>query len=297
LLPDLASVGMVTDAVWQDLDGDRRPELVVVGEWMPIMVFRNAGAGKLVRSPVKGLEQSSGWWNRIVAGDFTGDGKVDFIVGNLGLNSRLHASPKEPATMFVKDFDSNGYMDQIVACYTQGRSYPVVLRDEMIRALPPLKVRFLGYAEYAKASVTDMFPTADLEGAVQKKAETFASALMRNNGDGSFTLVPLPDEAQLAPIYGILPTDVDGDGVTDLLLAGNFDGVKPDIARMSDSYGVVLRGEKGGTFTALRRTESGFFVSGQSRALLRARTKDGDRFVAVRNNDRPLVFRLNTRAP
>lgn len=199
--------------------------------------------------------------------------------------------------MFVKDFDGNGYMDQIVACYTQGRSYPIVLRDEMIRALPPLKVRFLGYTDYAKASVSDIFPPADLEGAVLKKAETFASAMMRNNGDGSFTLVPLPDEAQLAPIYGILPTDIDGDGVTDLLLAGNFDGVKPDIARMSDSYGVMLRGAKGGTFTALRRTSSGFFVPGQTRLLLRVKAKDGDRIVAVRNNDRPLVFRLNTSKP
>ncbi len=296
LAAGVETIGMVTDALWQDLDGDRRPELIVVGEWMPITVFRNTG-GRLVKAEVKGLEQSSGWWNRIVAGDFTGDGKMDFIVGNLGLNSRLRATPKEPATMFVKDFDNNGFMDQIVACYNQGRSYPIVLRDEMIRALPPLKVRFLSYTEYAKAGVTDIFGPEDLGGAVQKKAEIFASVMMRNNGDGSFTLVALPDEAQLAPIYGIVPTDVDGDGITDLLLAGNFDGVKPDIARLSDSYGMVLRGAKGGAFTAVRRTASGFFVPGQTRMLLRLRATDGERIVAVRNNDRPLVFRPNRRTP
>ncbi|MES3033542.1 MAG: VCBS repeat-containing protein [Gemmatimonadota bacterium] len=297
LAPDLATLGMVTDAVWQDLDGDRRPELIVVGEWMPITVFRNGAGGRLVKSMVKGLEQSSGWWNRIVAGDFTGDGKPDFIVGNLGLNSRLRATPAEPATMFVKDFDNNGYVDQIVACYNGGKSYPIVLRDEMIRALPPLKVRFLSYTEYAKASVTDMFKAEDLAGAVQKKAETFATSLMRNNGDGSFTLVALPVEAQLAPVYGIAPTEVDGDGVTDLLLAGNFDGVKPDIARLSDSYGVLLRGGKGGAFTAVPRMQSGFFVPGQTRALLRLRTRNGTRIVAARNGDRPLLFTLNPRQP
>ena len=297
LAPDLETVGMVTDAVWQDLDGDRRPELIVVGEWMPITVFRNGAGGRLSKSVVKGLEQSSGWWNRIVASDVTGDGKMDFIVGNLGLNSRLRASPTEPATMFVKDFDNNGYIDQVVACYNGGRSYPIVLRDEMIRALPPLKVRFLSYTEYAKASVTDIFTADDLADAVQKKAETFATSLMRNNGDGSFTLVALPAEAQLAPVYGIVPTDVDGDGVTDLLLAGNFDGVKPDIARLSDSYGVLLRGVKDGAFTAVSRMSSGFFVPGQTRALLRLRGRDGDRIVAARNGDRPLLFRFNPRTP
>ena len=296
IAPQLTRVGMVTDAVWQDVDGDRRMDLVVVGEWMPISVFRNTGS-RLVPAAVRGLEQSRGWWNRIVAGDFNADGKMDFIVGNLGLNSRLRASPKEPATLFVKDFDGNGQVDQIVACYNQGRSYPLVLRDEMIKALPPLKVRFLSYTEYARAGVTDIFTPDDLGSALQKKVETFATSMMRNNGDGSFTLVPLPDEAQLAPVYGIAARDVDGDGIADLLLAGNFDGVKPDIARLSDSYGLMLRGAKDGAFTVVRRAGSGFFVPGQSRDILHLRSRDGERFVVARNSARPLVFRLARRDP
>ena len=298
LAPELAKVGMVTDAIWQDIDGDNRPDLIVVGEWMPITVFHNAGGGRLTKAKVRGLEHSSGWWNRIIAGDFNGDGKVDFIVGNLGTNnSRLHGTVEEPATMYVKDFDGNGYVDQIVACYTNHKSYPMVLRDEMIKALPPLKVRFLSYEAYARASVTDIFKPEDLADAVTKKAETFSSSLMRNNGDGSFTLVALPDAAQEAPVYGLLAQDVDGDGVTDLLLAGNFDGFKPDIARMADSYGLVLRGSKNGTFTALSHRASGFVVQGQSRGILRVRTRTGDLFVVARNNDRPLVFRLTGRTP
>ena len=297
LAPELATAGMVTDAVWQDVDGDRRADLVVVGEWMPILVFHNAGGGRLVKRVVRGLEQSSGWWNRIIAADVTGDGKVDFVVGNLGLNSRLHATPAEPARMYVKDFDGNGQVDQIVACFSAAKSYPLVLRDEMIKALPPLKVRFLSYEAYAKAGVTDIFKPEDLADAVQKQAETFATSLLRNNGDGSFTMVPLPTEAQLAPVYGIVARDVDGDGIADLMLAGNFDGFKPDIARASESYGLVLRGVAGGGFTPLSHRESGFVVPGQSREILRLRSRYGDRYVVARNSDRALVFRLSRRVP
>ena len=291
LAPDLVNVGMVTDAVWQDVTGDGRADLTVVGEWMPITVFRNAGAGRLVKSAVRGLEQTSGWWNRIIAADVTGDGKVDLVAGNRGLNNRIGASAAEPATLLVKDFDGNGFGDQIVGVYSKGKRYPLVLRDEMIKALPSLKVRFLSYEGYAKAGLDDMFPADLLTDAVQKKAETFATSVARNNGDGSFTVVALPDAAQLAPVYGILARDVDGDGVMDLLLAGNFDGFKPDIARMSDSWGLVLRGSAGGSFTPMARQASGFFVPGQTRDIVRLRARDGDRFFVARNNDRPLVFR------
>src|SRR5438270_9055531 len=292
LAPELARVGMVTDAVWQDVDGDGRLDLVVVGEWMPITIFHNAGGGKLVRRNTPGLEQSHGWWNRIVAGDFTGhrDGRVDFIVGNLGLNTRFHATATEPVTMYVKDFARSGSAQQIVATYSGGVSHPLAMRDELVNALPYLKTRYLTYQEYAGQTVTDIFSAADLAGAVEKQAYTFATALARNNGDGSFTLVPLPLAAQLAPVYGILAADFDGNGTRDLLLAGNFDGVQPEIGRMSASYGLLLRGDGKGNFTPVRTVESGFFVPGQARDIARVRTRDGPRYVVTRNNDRPLVF-------
>src|SRR5205823_6293803 len=249
LAPELEHVGMVTDAIWRDVDGDGRPDLMVVGEWMPITVFHNAGGGKLVRVKTPGLEHSEGWWNRIVAGDFTGHGRVDFIVGNLGLNTRFHASEIEPVTMYVKDFDRSGVSKQILSVYNHGTSYPIAMRDELIRALRYLKPRYPRYEDYAGQTVTDIFSAAELAGATVKQAHTFATALARNNGDGSFTLSALPLEAQLAPVYGILAQDVDGDGKPDLLLAGNFDGVQPEIGRMSASYGLVLRGDGHGRFT------------------------------------------------
>jgi hypothetical protein len=291
LAPALARVGLVTDGVWRDVDADGRVDLVLVGEWMPIAVFRNAGGGRLAPLVVPGLDGSEGWWNRVVAGDFTGDGRVDFVVGNLGLNSRLHASAAEPTSMYVKDFDGNGFAEQVLATYSGGRNYPFALRDDLIKAVPPLKARFLNYKDYARRTIDDVFPAAELAGAVVKRAHTFQTALARNNGDGTFTLVPLPREAQVAPVYGILAGDLDGDGQTDLLLAGNLDGVKPEIGRLSASYGLLLRGDGRGAFTPVEPTTSGFVVPGQARDIQRVRTRDGDRFLIARNNDRPLVFR------
>jgi hypothetical protein len=294
LAPALARVGMVTDALWQDVDGDRRLDLVVVGDWMPITIFRNAGGGRLERLEAPGLEKSHGWWNRIVAGDFTGDGRVDFIVGNLGLNTRLRATDSEPVTMHVKDFDRNGFVEQIVSCYNDGVSYPLVLRDDLIKALPYLKARFLNYKDYVGQGVTDIFSREELADAVVKQAHTFATSLVRNDGGGSFTLVPLPAEAQLAPVYGVLASDLDGDHDLDLLLAGNFDGVEPELGRMSASYGLFLRGDGKGDFAPVRTTESGFLVPGQARDIQRVRTREGPLYVVARNNDRPLVFRATT---
>ncbi len=291
LAPELVHAGMVTDAAWRDVDGDGRPDLIVVGEWMPITIFHNAGGGRLVRQNPRGLEQTSGWWNRIVAGDFTGHGRVDLIVGNLGLNTRLQATPGEPVTMYVKDFAHDGTSEQIVSVYNHGVSYPLELRDNLLRAIPSLRLRYLSYQDYARQTVQDMFTPAELQGAIFKQAQTFASALARNNGDGSFTLVPLPREAQIAPIYGILPQDVDGDGKTDLLVAGNFDGVQPEIGRMRAGYGVLLRGDGHGNFTPVGVRQSGFSVPGQARDIKRLRTRTGDIYVVARNNDRPLVFR------
>jgi len=289
--PDLANVGMVTDALWHDVDGDGLPDLVLVGDWMSITVFRNAGSGRLERITPPGLERSHGWWNRIVAGDFTNDGRTDFVVGNLGLNTRLRASASEPTTMYVKDFDRNGFVEQIVSSYSGGSSYPLALRDDIVRTLPHLRERYPTYESYARQTVEDIFSADQLAGAVVKRAYAFATALARNNGDGSFTMMALPPDAQLAPVYGILANDFDRDGALDLLLAGNFDGVEPRIGRMSASYGLFLRGDGNGGFTAIRVGDSGFFVPGQARDIARVGAGRGDLYVVTRNNDRPLVFR------
>ena len=172
LAPELEHVGMVTDAVWRDIDGDGRLDLIVVGEWMPITVFHNEGGGKLKKIQVRGLEKSEGWWNRIVAGDVNGDGKIDFVVGNLGLNGRLRATPKEPLTMYVKDFDGNGSTEQIISMYNHGVSYPLALRDELLEsAAVPREALTRPTRTTRRRRVHDMFTPQELVGRGAQEGE------------------------------------------------------------------------------------------------------------------------------
>ena len=289
--PGLARIGMVTDALWHDVDGDGLPDLVVVGEWMPIVVFRNTG-GRLERLNVPGLARSNGWWNRIVTGDFDGDGRTDFAVGNLGLNGRLHATPDEPATMLVKDFAGSGFVQQIISMVDDGVSYPLALRDDLIKSIPSLKARYLNYGDYAGQTVTGIFTPEQLSDAVVKTVHTFASSVVMNRGDGEFQLVPLPREAQVAPVHALLADDLDGDGRTDLLVAGNFGGFKPEIGAMTAGYGLFLKGDGGGGFTPVPARASGFRVPGEARDIARMRTLAGELLIVTRNDDRPLVFEV-----
>jgi hypothetical protein len=172
-------------------------------------------------------------------------------------------------------------------------SYPVPLRDELIRSIPAVAPRFPTYASYAQKKITEVLTPAELARATTKYAYTYATSLVRNNGDGSFTVIPLPAEAQFAPVYGILAADVDGDGHTDLLIGGNLEGLQPELGSMSASYGLLLRGDGKGTFTPVPGRRSGFVVPGETRDIQRARTgrAGADLYIVGRSNDRALVFR------
>ncbi|AMW06500.1 hypothetical protein GEMMAAP_02780 [Gemmatimonas phototrophica] len=288
--PGLQNIGMVTDALWHDVDGDRKLDLVVVGEWMPVVVYRSTGSARFERLLAPGLENSEGWWNRIIAADLNGDGRSEFVLGNLGRNSRLHASATEPLTMVVKDFDNNGFVEQIIGMYNGDKQYPLVLRDDLIKAVPPWKARFLNFKDYALQTLDDVIPAAERKEAVVKQAYRFESVVLHRDANGAFRFEALPLDAQMAPVYGIVAQDLNGDGRTDLMLGGNFDGVKPEIGRMAASEGLVLLGADGGGFTALPPSRSGFRVAGQTRGMARVTTRGRSRILVARNNTTPLVF-------
>ena len=289
--PALRNIGLVTDAAWTDYDGDRRLDLVVVGEWMPVTVFRNTGNG-LELQTAAGLDKSHGWWNRILLDDFDGDGDDDFVVGNLGLNSRLQAGPDTPATMHVHDFDRNGWTEQVVSLYNHGVSYPIVLKADLTDHLAFLQNRFPRHTDYAEQTVADIFTAQELDGATVKTAYEFRTALIENRGDGTFALKPLPYEAQLSPVYAVAAEDFDADGHVDLLLAGNFHAVKPEFGRMDASYGLFLKGDGTGDFTPVPTRTSGFLVTGQARDMAFVDDARRGRLVFVAKNDGPIqVFR------
>jgi enediyne biosynthesis protein E4 len=300
-LADADQLGMVTSATWADLNNDQYPELVVVGDWEPIRVFENQ-RGRLVQNPdlapktaTGDVPKTNGWWNTVTAGDADGDGDLDLLLGNLGLNSRLKASPNVPAELYVDDYDNNGNVDQIITCADEtGQLYPMVLKADLQKQMPTIKKRFVKFTEFAGKKIDEVLTEDQLKQSLRKEVFMAESVLLLNDGRGHLTLQPLPAEAQLSPIAGAVFADVNADGRADLLLTGNFFDVLPEIGRYDAHYGLVLlnRGktEAGQVrYEALNPAQSGLFVPGQVRKV--ARLRQGQ-FIFAKNNAPAQVFSL-----
>jgi hypothetical protein len=287
IAPQLLDIGMVSDAVWTDINKDKKEDLILCGEWMPIKVFRNTG-GKLEDiTSSSGLDRSHGWWNTIEAVDMDGDGDEDLIAGNLGLNSKMKASEEEPATLFIKDFDSNGKLDHILCFYKNGLSVPFATRDELIKQLPRLRSKFISYEDYSRvATIHDIFSENQLEDALIKKAYHFQTSYIENMGDGTFSLHPLPVETQFSPVYAVLIDDYDKDGKLDILLGGNFSGATINFGMYDAAYGLFLRGDGLGGFKVENPVESGFVIKGEIRDIDQLKLANGKSIILIgRNND------------
>jgi hypothetical protein len=289
--PGLEEAGMITDGVWADIDGDNDPDLIVVGEYMPVKVFVNNNGKFTDATPEAGLEKSNGWWNRIQAADLDGDGDIDFVIGNHGLNSKFKASIEKPVCMFVNDFDQNGSIEHFICTFNGKTNYPLILRHDLVAHIPSLKKKYLKYEAFKNETLNDIFAPEQLKGALELKVFELHSVVAINDGQGKFTLRALPMEAQFSPVYGIQVADFDNDGVVDLLTGGNLFKVKPEVGRYDGSYGLLLKGDGRGNFTPVPPQTSGLHVEGEVRDIVTVQTRSGSLVIFSRNNDAVKIFR------
>ncbi len=283
--PELVNTGMITDMKWADIDNDGDPDMVIVGDWMPVKIFVNERGVFKDETERFGLLNTEGWWNALIARDLNGDGNVDFVVGNHGLNSFFKASDQKPLTMYVNDFDLNGSIEQIICGYKGNRSYPAVMKDDLVRQIPSLKNKYKTYNDYKDQTIDNIFPAEVLERSVILNAKIMESCFMINNGNKSFTLSPLPSEAQFSPVFAIAADDFDNDGICDILTGGNLYRAKPETGIYDASYGLLLKGTIEGKWQPLSPLESGFFTRGEIRDLKMLKINKNRLVIVARNND------------
>jgi hypothetical protein len=292
IAPELKDLGMVTDAAWVDIDGDGKPELIIVGDWMPVTIMRYQN-GKLQKSME--LPNSSGWWNSLTVADLNQDGKPDLVVGNFGLNSRIKADSLHPAQLVTADFNKNGQTECIPVYYkTDGKAYPYWMKGEIEKEIPALKKKFLHFKSYAGKTFNEIYSPEELKNATILTVNETRTSIFLNEGNGHFTMEALPLEAQLSPVFAAVVHDLNGDGMTDIFLGGNFYGVKPQTGRFDASYGTLLLGTAGHHFQYMPPRQSGLFMRGEVRdAAILNPASSKPLILVARNNDNLLLFQKN----
>ena len=288
--PGLRSLGMVTAAVWADVDGDKRPDLIVATEWGPVSVFHNTGKKLENITTQAGLAGVTGWWSALAIADVNGDGRPDIIAGNVGLNTKYRATAAEPTLLYSGDLDGTGRTQLIEAQYENGALVPLRGRSKLAYAFPWLSKKFPTYKAYAAASLTDIFGADKLAAVTKLAATELASGVFVQQPDGTFKFAPLPREAQIAPINAIVAADLDGDGKLDLYCVGNNFGPEPTTGRFDGGLGVLLKGDGKGGFTAQLPAASGLIVTGEARSAEVLPGAKGPRIVVACNQGPLLLF-------
>ena len=282
LAPEIENIGMVTAALWSDFDNDSWVDLIITGEFMPVIFYKNVnGKFSKLESPVS---KNVGWWNSLAAGDFDNDGDIDYVAGNVGLNSKYKASDAEPVCVYAKDFDKNGTIDPVLCSYIQGKEYPVHPRETFTGQINSLRKVFRKYSIYGNMTFGEIFKEEDLKGAYILKSNYFQSAYINNLGNGKFEMKPLPTEAQVSPVFGMVVTDFDGDGNLDLLAVGNDYSNEVLTGFFDSGIGNCLKGDGKGNFKAIHNLKSGFFVDSDAKGFVQLTTANNKTLSIVTSN-------------
>ena len=294
--PALHNAGLVCDALFTDFNNDGWPDCILAGEWMPVTFLQNEkGVFKNITA-----DTATGWWNSITPGDFDNDGDIDYVIGNLGLNSFYKAAPQYPVSIYAKDFDNNGSFDAFPALWLPAsqedpvkKDFPAQNRDDIVKQVIGMRSKFQNYKSYAMATIDQLFTPEQLKDALIVKANHFASSYCRNDGNGKFTLQPLPYPAQLSALNGMIAEDADGDGLLDLIINTNDYGTDVNVGRYDALNGLVLKGDGKGNFTALSIEGSGIYIPGNGKALVQLRSGSSKYLLAASQNRGPLkIFAL-----
>ncbi|MEX2233227.1 MAG: VCBS repeat-containing protein [Cyclobacteriaceae bacterium] len=291
----IKNTGMITDAIWTDFNNDSKIDLILVGEFAPIMFFENTGKGfARVKTDI---DHQTGWWNSITAGDYDSDGDIDYVVGNLGLNNNYQVTEQFPLKVFAKDFDGNGSVDAVLACYMREsmtshakKLYPVHFWDELNTQSPIFRNKFSYYHQYSKATMNDLLTAEEIKDAFILEANHMATSYIENLGGNKFKLMPLPVLTQVAPVNGLITDDVNGDGNPDVIMVGNDFGNEVFSGRYDAFTGLVLLGDGIGNFNIIPSARSGFYVPGDAKALAKLSIEGQNLFIATQNQDSIKVF-------
>lgn len=290
---ELKNVGLVCDVLFTDFDNDGWTDLVLAGEWMPVTFLKNEkGVYKNV-TDATGISKNTGWWNSIAPGDFDNDGDIDYIIGNMGQNSFYRASEKYPAHITAADFDKNGSYDAFPSLFLpdkkgEMKEFPAQTRDDIVKQVISMRTRFQNYKTYATATIDQLFTPEQFKAAQRLEANTFQSMYLKNEGNGKFSMSPLPQQAQFSTLNGMSVADFDGDGNLDVAMNGNDYGTEVSVGRYDALNGLLLKGNGKGEFTALSILQSGIFLPGNGKAMVQLRSKEGHALIAASENRGPL---------
>jgi hypothetical protein len=290
--PDLKSLGMITDAQWFDYDKDGLSDLIVVGDWMPVTILMN-GNGIFKKLDVPSLKDLSGWWNTIEKSDIDGDGDVDFVLGNLGLNTKFKASKQQPVSLYVNDFDHNNALQQIYTYRKNDIDFPFATKQELSRQINSLNKKFVYHKDYASKSINEIFSSSQLEGVSVLQVNESRSGLLINEAEShTFSFNPLPANIQFSPVFDFQIADLNGDKNDDLICGGNLFSVRTEVGRYDASYGNVLLGNGKGEFKLLSSKDSGIKLRGEVRAIA-ALKGIKTQFLFGLNNDTLRLYKLS----